>query len=172
MLQVWTGRIRFTSFLSLARVAWYQLDFRTDILDHARYPSCVIQSILCASHHVVNLEVIFSFLWNISKAKDDLLFNKKFGILCRFTMLGKKYQLQVLKTFFDKEEELQLILPCLIKSQVQRHLWTLLLTLPRLRVWPPLQCFSNIHPLDIPFSFKQWHWMWPLSCRRKLLNYT
>lgn len=62
---------------SFARAFWFKWGIRTDAFDHNAYPSTIIQSLLSSSHLDCSLDKIFTLLWNIWKARNDLFFNKK-----------------------------------------------------------------------------------------------
>lgn len=53
------------------------MGLRTGAFDPNLYPSSIIQSILDSAHSDLNLARLFTLLWNMWKARNDLLFNKK-----------------------------------------------------------------------------------------------
>lgn len=69
--------MHFFFLCSFSRSVWFKLGFKSDTLDHNLYPSDVINLILSSNHPVLNLEFVFTTLWNIWKARSDLLFKKK-----------------------------------------------------------------------------------------------
>lgn len=62
---------------NFTRVIWFLFGLKSDALNPNFYPSDVIQMILSSHHAQLNLDTIFTLLWNIWKARNDLLFNKK-----------------------------------------------------------------------------------------------
>lgn len=50
---------------TFSRSVWFKLGFKSDILDHNLYPPDVINLILSINHPDLNLEFIFTTLWNI-----------------------------------------------------------------------------------------------------------
>jgi ribonuclease HI len=63
---------------SFARAVWFgSLGFKADSFAESCYPSDIIQQMISASHPEASVHQIMSILWNIWKAQNDLLFNKK-----------------------------------------------------------------------------------------------
>lgn len=60
-----------------ARAVWFSFGFKTEALDQNLYPAAIIHLILAAHHSELNLTTIFTLLWNIWKARNDILFKKK-----------------------------------------------------------------------------------------------
>ncbi|KAM0895415.1 hypothetical protein ACQ4PT_023829 [Festuca glaucescens] len=63
---------------SFARTVWFaSLGFRADSFAQTCYPSDIIRQMISAYHPEASVHQIMSILWNIWKARNDLLFNKK-----------------------------------------------------------------------------------------------
>ena len=62
---------------NFTRAIWFLFGLKSDEFNHNLYPSDVIQRILSSHHADLDLDTSFTLLWNIWKARNDLLFNKK-----------------------------------------------------------------------------------------------
>lgn len=62
---------------NFARSVWFNYGLKTEALNPTLYPSSFIQLILSSQHADLNIATVFSLLWNIWKARNDVLFKKK-----------------------------------------------------------------------------------------------
>lgn len=62
---------------SFSRSIWFSFGLKTDMLNSSLYPADIIHMICSGQQSELKLDTIFTTLWNIWKARNDLLFNKR-----------------------------------------------------------------------------------------------